>query len=205
MNARTPIAIALAALLAAPAAASAQTRRTTRATAPRHTTTSSTADALTVGGFIGFETGDLTGFALRADGELPFQQLSPQVKLSFVGSLGFTHFSKDVGAYGTLSFNLVKLVPAARFTLPLNPQFDLYGDAGLGLYYYSATAKTSFPGFPTVEATSSGVSLMMRLGAGGFYKVNPKVRIGAELGILPYFGKVDTTDFSIMAGAMFAI
>lgn len=206
MHARTLFAVTLAALLAAPAAR-AQTRTSTssRAQASRPATTTAAAtgtDTLSVGGFVGFETGDLTGFALRLDGEMPFQQLSPQVKLSFVGSLGYTHFGKDV-PFGDITFNIVKVVPAARFTLPVNPQIDLYGDAGLGLYYYSGTTKVTFPF--TVKDTTSGIGVLMRFGAGGFYRVNPKLRIGAELGVVPYFNEVDTTDFTIMVGAMFSI
>lgn len=202
MHVRTSLALALAALLA-PVAASAQAKTQAKTQTTRSGGYGSP-DSLSLGGFVGFETGDLTGFALRLDGEMPFQSLSPEVKLSGVGSLGFTHFGQDV-PFGTLTYNIVKLVPAARFTMALNPQFDLYGDAGLGLYYYSATLKTNMPFFGTVEASSTGVGLMMRLGVGGFYKVNPKVKIGAELGLDPYFGKVGTNDWTIMAGAMFAI
>ncbi|HEY6099620.1 MAG TPA: outer membrane beta-barrel protein, partial [Anaeromyxobacter sp.] len=100
---------------------------------------------------------------------------------------------------------IVKLVPAARFTLPINPQIDVYGDGGLGLYYYSFSTKQTIPGFITFTDSGSGVGFVMRLAAGGFYKVNPKLKLGAELGLLPYFNKVDTTDFTIMAGAMFAL
>jgi Outer membrane protein beta-barrel domain len=203
MLARPLFAAALAALLAVPSAGSAQAKRGTRtqAAAPAGATAPG---ALTVGGFIGIETGDLSGFALRVDGELPFQRLSPQVNLSLVGSLGYTHFGKDI-PFGTIRYNIVHVIPAARFTLPVNPQFDVYGDAGLGLYYYSGTAKTTVPFFGTVEDSTSGVGLMMRFAVGGFYHVSPKLRLGAELGLLPYFNKVDTNDWSLLVGAMFAI
>jgi opacity protein-like surface antigen len=203
MHVRTPVSLAVAALLAVPLSASAQAKRGTRAqTTPAASTT--TGGGLSVGGFVGYESGDLAGFSLRLDGELPFQQLAPQIALSFVGSLGYTHFSEDV-PFGSNTFNIFKLIPAARFTLPVNPQIDLYGDAGLGLYYYSFSSKITFPGFPAFESTGSGTGLMMRFAAGGFFKVNPKTKIGAEIGILPYFNKVDTTDFEIMVGAMFAL
>jgi Outer membrane protein beta-barrel domain len=203
MHVRTPVALAVAALVAAPFPASAQAKRATRTqTTPAASTTPGA--GLSVGGFIGYESGDLAGLSLRLDGELPIQQLSPQIALSFVGSLGYTHFSQDI-AFGDIKFNIFKLVPAARFTLPVNPQFDLYGDAGLGLYYYSFTTTQTLPFFGTVKDTGSGTGLMMRFAAGGFLKLNPKTKIGAEIGILPYFNKVDTTDFSIMVGAMFAL
>jgi outer membrane protein with beta-barrel domain len=205
MHCRTPIALALAALLAAPFAASAQATKargpTTRATG----TTTQPGDGLSVGGFIGFETGDLTGLALRADAELPFQQLSPQLKLSLVGSLGYTHFGKDV-PFGDITFNVVQAIPAVRLTLPINPQLDLYGDGGLGLYYYRFTSKQTLPPFAfVVDDSGSGLGLLMRLAVGGFYKVSPQLRLGAEVGVLPYFNKIDTTDLTILVGAMFVL
>jgi hypothetical protein len=205
MHFRTPIALAVAALLAAPLAASAQaTKKGTKASTTRAAGTATTpGDGLSVGGFIGYETGDLSGLALRADAELPFQQIAPQVKLSLLGSLGYTHFGKDV-PFGDITFNVVQLVPAARFTLPLNPQLDLYGDAGLGLYYYRFTSKQTFFGVG-VNDSGSGLGLLMRIAAGGFFKVSPQLKLGAEVGVLPYFNKVDTTDLTIMVGAMFAL
>ncbi len=203
MHFRTPIALAAAALLAAPLAASAQATKTRASTTRATGTATAAGDGLSVGGFIGFETGDLTGLALRADAELPFQQISPQVKLSLVGSLGYTHFGKDI-PFGDITFNVVQLVPAARFTLPVNPQLDLYGDGGLGLYFYHFSSKQTFFGVAANDS-GSGLGLLMRLAVGGFYKVSPQLKLGAELGVLPYFNKIDTTDVTIMVGAMFAM
>lgn len=206
MLVRTPVALALAVLLAAPTSAAAQAKRgaPAGATQPAAATGTTPAGGLSVGGFIGFESGDLTGFALRLDGEMPLQMVSPQVALSLVGSAGYTHFSKDI-AFGDITFNIVKLVPAARFTLAINPQVDLYGDGGLGLYYYSFHTSQSIPVLGTFRDSGSGLGLMMRLAVGAFYKVNPKLRLGAEFGVLPYFNKVDTTDVTLMVGAMFAL
>jgi len=206
MHPRTLSAVALAALLAVPAVAGAQAKRsTTSAKASRATpAASSSAPNLSVGGSLGYEFGNADGFALRLDGELPFQMLAPKVALSFVGSLGYTRFSENI-PYGDVKTNLFKLVPAARFTMPVAPEVDLYGDGGLGLYHYSSTAKTNVPFLGTMEASTSGFGFMLRFGAGAFYKINPKVKLSAELGLSPYFGDVDTTDFTIMLGAMFAI
>lgn len=205
MHFRTPIALAVVALLAAPVAASAQAMKPKPGTVRGAGTSTAAGDGLSVGGFIGFETGDLTGLALRADAELPFQQLSPQLKLSLVGSLGYTHFGKDV-PFGDITFNVVQLIPAARFTLPINPQLDLYGDGGLGLYYYRFTSKQTLPPFGfVVNDSGSGIGLLMRLAVGGFYKVSPQLRLGAEVGVLPYFNKIDTTDLTLLVGAMFVL
>ncbi|HET7825974.1 MAG TPA: outer membrane beta-barrel protein [Anaeromyxobacter sp.] len=211
MHYRTPIALAVAALLAAPLTASAQaSKKGTRASTTRAAgTATAPGDGLSVGGFIGYEGGDLSGLTLRADAELPFQQLSPQVKLSLVGSLGYTHFGKDIdapGLSGDITFNVVHAIPAARFTLPINPQIDLYGDAGLGLYFYHFTTKQTVFGVPAATHVSgSGLGLLMRIAVGGFYRVSPQLRVGAEVGVLPYFNKIDTTDWTLLVGAMFAL
>ena len=43
----------------------------------------------------------------------------------------------------------------------------------------------------------------MRLAVGGTYQVDPRFAVGAELGINPYFGEADTTNFFIgVGGAM---
>ncbi len=94
--------------------------------------------------------------------------------------------------------------PARRFTLPVAPQISLYGDAGLGLYYGSFTSKWSFFG-TNYEVSDSNFGFMMRFGVGGFYELNPQTKLSAEISLLPYFGDVDTTTWTLGVGAMFAL
>jgi opacity protein-like surface antigen len=187
MNARSLLAVALAALVF-PLAAPAQT--------------GPASDALSLGGWLGYESGDADGFQLRADAELPFQQLTPQIKLSLVGSVGYTFAGYDLlGA--DVSVNRLKIVPAARFTLPVNPQFSLFGDAGIGLHYTSVDVDyDQFAGF---DYDDSELGLMLRFAAGAFFHVNPQVRIGGQVVIDPIFGDYDDTTFAFMAGAMFQL
>jgi opacity protein-like surface antigen len=199
MNVRSLLAVALAALLV-PLAASAQTRRTSSARPA--------ADALSVGGWLGYEMGDADGFQLRVDGEMPFQQLTPQVKLSLVGSIGYTFAGYDVGGgFGVpgadVSVNRLKIVPAARFTLPVNPQLSLFGDAGLGLHYTSVSFE--YDGFSGLDFDDSEVGLLLRFAAGAFFQVNPQLRVGGQIVLDPMFGDYDDTTFAIMAGAMFQL
>lgn len=177
--------------------------------------TSSTAgaplDGLQVGGFIGYETADVSGLALRLDGEIPFRDLSPQVKLSWVGSLGYSHLTWDTFG-GSFTANVLKIVPAARFTLPLNPQFDLFGDVGLGLAFVSASFDTPFFGGSVSDST---VNLMMRFGAGAWYHANDRLKVGAMLELDPIFGDFgfsrpgftanSQTTFNILFGAMYRL
>jgi hypothetical protein len=205
MKVRSLFALALAALLAPVAASAAPTGR------PAPVATTSSTSALEIGGFVGWESDDIGGIALRLDGELPFQALSPQIKMSWVGSIGFSHLSDDFNGID-VAVNILKLVPAARFTLPLNNQFSLYADGGLGLYYASWSMEspdlTVGPiTIPGTKIDDSDFGLMMRIGAGAWYQVNPKTRIGASLEFDPYFGDVfgpeGQTTFLIQAGAMF--
>jgi opacity protein-like surface antigen len=200
MKVRSLFALALAALLA-PVAASAAPTSTSRTA-----TTSSSLPALELGGFVGYETDDVSGIALRVDGELPFQALSPQIKLSWVGSIGFSHLTQSEGGFGLsadFTANVLKVIPAARFTLPLNQQFSLFADAGLGFYYASTEIETTLPIIGTTKVDDSELGLMMRVGAGAWFNVNPTTRIGASLEFDPYFGDFDQNTFIVQAGAMF--
>jgi opacity protein-like surface antigen len=197
MTTKFPLAtLALATLLATPAV-QAQTRRTPPRAAT--TTTTDVDQTLRVGGLVGFEWGDFDGFALRADGELPFRRLAPNVTLSGVGSVGLSFLGEDVGAGVDADFTIFEVLPAARATLEVDPQLSVYADAGIGLYY----ASLSFD--PEVFDDDSSVGITTRFGAGGFYAVNEQLRIGAEAAIHPRFGDLDDTTFTLMAGAQFAL
>jgi hypothetical protein len=202
MHVRSLLVVALAALLSAPLAASAQARPAARsASAP---------SALAVGGWLGYETGDLDGVALRLEGELPFQQLTPEIALSFVGSAGYSRLSEDLGGGFDITANILKLVPAARFTLAVTPELSLFGDGGLGLYYASVTADTvdldpvTFQ-FRRREVSDSNVGLMMRLGVGAFFRVNPQLRLGGALVLDPMFGDYDDSTFTVQVGLSYQL
>jgi len=171
-------------------------------------------DGLEVGGFIGYETDDVSGLSLRFDGELPFRQLTPQLKMSLVGSLGFNYLTTDSFGGAKLSTYSLYVVPAARFTMPLNEQFDVFGDAGLGLaYVHGKLTIPSVFGFGGGEFTDSTINLMMRLGVGAWYHVNPQLKVGALIEFDPVFGDYGFSSrggaggsqsfFNIQVGAMF--
>ncbi len=206
MHVRTMLAVALAALLTTPLAAGAQAKKgtTTRAQPARSSaaSTSSASKALSIGGWVGYEWGDADGFQLRLDGEMPFQKLTPQIDLSFVGSLGYTRATYDV--FGSdLTVSRFKVVPAARFSFPVNPQFTLFGDAGLGFHYTKVTI--DYSAFGLGDVSDSEFSFMLRLGAGGFYHVNPRMRLGASFMIDPMFGDYDDTTFALLVGLMYTL
>jgi opacity protein-like surface antigen len=193
MNVRSLLAVALAALLA-PLAASAQTRGA-------RATSTAPASAFSLGGWIGPELGDADGFQLRADGELPFQQIAPRVGLSLVGSIGYTFAGYDTFGQD-VSVDRLKIVPTARFTFPLNPKVSFFGDAGLGLHYTSVSVE-GFGG----DASDSDVGFLLRFGAGAFFPIQPNIKLGAQLVLDRMFGDdfYDDSSFSILGGAMFTL
>jgi hypothetical protein len=207
MKSRSLFALALAATLV-PAAALATPRS---AGSPSASPMSS---GLTFGGFVGYETDDLSGISLRVDGEAPFGALSPQLRLSFVGSIGISHLTDDAafgGATADATANILKIVPAARFSIPVNNQLTFFADAGLGVYYSSWTIEMTeiVPGFPALRTKidDNELGLVGRIGAGAWFDVNPSTRIGGMLEFNPYFGDViansDQNTFLFQIGAMF--
>jgi hypothetical protein len=201
MHVRVPLVLALLAGPVATPAAPAEPgagARPASATAPR-------GGALAVGGFVGYETDDLSGLSLRLDGELPFTALAPQLDLSLVGSIGFSRLTDEQGVLD-FSANILKVVPAARFSFAVQPKLTLFADGGLGLYYSSWTIEnTRFGG----QTDDGELGIVMRLGAGAWYAVNPNARVGAMIELDPYFGDVileaDQTTFLIQVGAMFTL
>ena len=184
----------LALALSLPVAAQAQTR----------TSTAHHADgqdgALRLGLFVGpeFASGE-TGVAVRGDLSTVLTQLAPNVRLDGVLSLGYTHFSLGASDFDA-TVNLVRLVPTARFVFPVASKVALYGDAGMGLYFGSASYGSVFN-----RASSNLFGLNMRFAGGAMFDVAPNVRLGAELGVNPYFGDFDQTTTTLMFAAQFRL
>jgi hypothetical protein len=182
MKPRSLFAVALAATLVPVLAAAA----------PASAAKGSSRLSMWAGGFFGYETDDFDGLALRADVEGPLGALSPQVDLSWVGSLGYSRLSDEVPGNVDVDADILKFIPAARLSFPVNPQLTLFADAGLGFYYANVEDDDEF-------------SLMMRFGGGGWLELNQTTRIGAAVEVDPYFGDFDQTTFIIQAGVMFRL
>jgi opacity protein-like surface antigen len=155
-----------------------------------------------VGAFVGYETDDFAGLSLRVDGELPIRALTPRIALSLVGSLGYSRLAWDPGYDVKATANAVKVVPAARLTVPVAARVSLFGDVGLGLAWVAA--KIDFP--PTANANgladvnSSTSNVMMRLGVGGWYQVSEPVKIGVLLELDPIFGDFGFKSSNVVTG-----
>jgi opacity protein-like surface antigen len=194
------LALAAASTLALPDLASAQSRRSAPASAP---------SSMQVGTLIGFEDGSgNTGIALRVDGEWYWQALAPQVRLSFVGSVGFSHWTYNAGFFQTpnSSLSIFKFTPALRFSFGNSPTIRPYGDAGLGLHYATFSIKERDPFTGNVfTASDSDVSAHLRFAGGILFHVSPGLALGAEIDFIPYFGSVDDNTFSLMFQASFRL
>jgi hypothetical protein len=166
---------------------------------------------LQVGALVGYETDRVSGLTLRLDGELELRELGSRVKLSGIGSVAYSHLTESVPPFSELKSDVIKAVPAARFTLPINPQFDVFGDVGLGIAYVSAKVETNVPFFGSTSTSGSSFNIMMRLGAGAWFHVNPQLRVGAMLEFDPIFGDYgfsgasSQNTFNILAGAMYRL
>ncbi len=203
MKMRSLLAVVFAALVPALVSAAPGARAT-----PAQTSTAQQSgpivQGLSLGGFAGYSTDDVSGLTLRADGELPFRRLAPQLGLSWAGSIGFSHLTDS--AYGVdLTANVLTIVPAARFTFSVNPQFSFFGDAGLGLYYAATKAEWTDPFLGPRSTSDSDVGLMLRFQAGAFFQLTPGVRLGALIGVDPMLGDFDQNPWNLMVGAMFRI
>jgi hypothetical protein len=191
---RTPLALLAALALALPGIASAQAR----GGGPRPQ----------MGALIGLEDGDGdTGLSLRLDGEFDYQALAPAVRLSFVGSLGYSRWSYNPGFFSDLdaTLNIFKFIPAARFSFGRSPFIRPYFDAGLGLYYASFSVETRDAFGRVYRSTDSDMSLMMRFAGGLLFHVSPGLSLGGEVGLTPYFGDVDDNTFSLLFAATFRL
>lgn len=157
-----------------------------------------------VAAFIDGEFGDLDGFALRVDGIMPIQPLSSTIDLLGVVQLGFTHLGADI-PYGDVAWNMVKVTAVGRGQMALTPEIDAYADLGLGFYFGGWKSEATIPFYGTVSGSDTTGGLQMRIAAGGTYRVNQQMGIGAELGFNPYFGDAETTNFFIGAGVTYKL
>lgn len=189
------LALALAAALALPGLASAQARRPAGA--------SPGAGGPQLGLLVGFEDGDGdTGLALRVDGEWPLQVLSPQIRMSLVGSVGLSRWDFNSGFFSEIDTTLTifKLTPALRFSFGNNPTIRPYGDIGLGVHY--ASLSFSAPG---ISDSDSDVSIHMRFAGGILFHLSPAFSLGGEIDFTPYFGEVNDSTVSLLFSAQFRL
>jgi hypothetical protein len=205
------VAATLTLLLAPPASAAPAKKAAPAKAAPAAAPTAAPAagggldlSKASVSAYLGGEFGDLDGFYLRADGSLPIMPLTPKVDLLGVVSLGFTHLGADI-PYGDISWNMLRVTAAARAQMAVAPQIEVFADAGLGFYFGGWSSEADLPLYGTVEADDTTGGVTMRFAAGGLYQLNEQMKLAAELGLNPYFGDADTTNFFIGVGVEYKL
>lgn len=157
---------------------------------------------------IGVEADGDSGLALRFDAGFPLRPLGPSVGFALLGSVGFSHFSRDQIVFFNerwkTTTNVFRIAPAVRFTFGGSQVLKPYADAGLGLYIASADLHVyDYPSgvlLSTASSTDSGIFL--RLAGGLLVQVSQAVSLGAELGYQPASGRLDNT-FHVMGEVAF--
>jgi hypothetical protein len=108
---------------------------------------------------------------------------------------------------------MVRVLGSGRVQMNLAPKLDGWADLGIGFYYGSGKVEAQtivgfdpnppfLPIYGTVTGKSNSGGFTMRLAVGGTYEIDPRYSLCAELGLNPYFGDADTTNFFIGVGAM---
>ncbi len=189
MTSRSVASLLAAALLVLPALARGQDRPTTidvsneQPPGLAHATT-------WIGAAGGLETvAGWRGYRVALAGEFPVGRIGPPLLLEAVVDASYAHLS---GGLTELS-----LVPAARVNWAIRPAYGAYGDVGVGIYRARADGATHMGG-------------VMRLAAGAYYELSPRIRVFAEGGARPHFGALrrredGVTTYTVMTGVKLGI
>lgn len=167
------------------------------ASAQGHATTGTTTTADNVrrlGVLGGFEFESDTGFGLRGDMEIMPLTTFGGGTLKLLGSVGWTYYSPSHS-----SVNVLRFIPGVRYLHPLQDKLGVYGDGGLGLYYAHQSIDSFYGG-----GSDNEVSLLIRLAGGLYYEVSPSMRVVGEIGVMPHFGDLDITPFTLLGGVSWA-
>jgi hypothetical protein len=161
-----------------------------------------------LGGFAGYEAANVSGLSYRLDGAVPVLDVGPKIRLSAVVSLGYSRLSGRMG-FLELTADVFKLVPAARFTVPLGARFSVFADVGFGVAFVSAHLASTDPAAVSVTAPSDrSLNAMARVGLGAWYHATRWLKVGAMaemdpiLGDFAYAGAAAQNTFLVQGGMM---
>ncbi|MBI5067559.1 MAG: hypothetical protein HZB56_04910 [Deltaproteobacteria bacterium] len=200
-------AAALSLLAAAPAAAQSGGKRTPseKVAAVRDPSTAllgrwELAGAL--GFAIPFENQLGTGFKLAATGLHGQASLASGTVLQLGGTLAWTYNGYGSGVDGSL--DTVDLLPLARVRFTLNPQLFAFADGGIGLaiVHGSVSIPNQAPAPPT-RSTSTDAALLVKLGGGLGFELQPSLAITLEPAFHFYAKSGSITQFTLLAGAVY--
>lgn len=188
-------------LAAAPAKKSADSPR--YAVAP--SSSGSEIGSIAIGGNLGLDFGGNgygTGFRIQGNGYYTLLELAPKFMLDLGGDLDFIYNGCSQAGI-SCHLTTFEIVPTARFRYHLMPQLSLYGDAGLGLAFASATVDTSaLPGGGSISTSATGG--VFRIAGGVLYQIgNQLYLVGEPMGLNFYFYDGSAFHYSIQVGVQY--
>jgi opacity protein-like surface antigen len=151
---------------------------------------------------IPFESGVNTGFKLAAGAFYGLQTLKPGLVLQVGGSIGWTYngFASPLDG----SINTIELLPTARLRMAVQPKLFVYGDGGLGLaFVHEKITIPGFFGFPGASSSATDAALLLKLGAGIGYELQPNLSLVFEPAFNIYVKSGSMTQFTMMVGALY--
>jgi opacity protein-like surface antigen len=151
---------------------------------------------------IPFESGVNAGFKLAAGAFYGLQTLKPGLVLQVGGSVGWTYngFASPLDG----SINTIELLPTARLRMAVQPKLFVYGDGGLGLaFVHEKVTIPGFFGFPGASSSATDAALLIKLGAGIGYELQPNLSLVFEPAFNIYVKSGSLTQFTMMVGALY--
>jgi len=152
---------------------------------------------------IPFENQLDTGFKLAGTGLYGQSSLGGGTLLQLGGTLAWTYNGYGSGVDGSL--NSIDLLPLARLRFVLNPQLFAWADGGLGLAIVHASVTTpAIPPFvPATTASTTDAALLVKLGGGLGFELQPNLAITLEPAFHFYAKSGSITQFTLLAGVLF--
>ncbi len=149
-----------------------------------------------------FESGVNAGFKLAGGAFYGLQTLKPGLVLQVGGTVGWTYNGYASPIDGSL--NSIDLLPTARLRLAVQPRLFVYGDGGLGLAFvhYKATISL-YPGGPSFSSSGTDTALLVKLGGGVGYDIQPNLSLTFEPAFNIYLKSGSMTQFTMLVGALY--
>jgi opacity protein-like surface antigen len=158
---------------------------------------------------IPFESGVNAGFKVAGGAFYGLQALKPGLVLQVGGTVGWTYNGYPSPIDGSL--NTIDLLPTARLRLAVQPRLFVYGDGGLGLAIVHARITRPgipplppfYPGTPSTTESDTTAALLIKLGGGIGYDIQPNLSLTFEPAFNIYVKSGSITQFTMLVGALY--
>jgi Outer membrane protein beta-barrel domain len=157
---------------------------------------------------IPFESGVNAGFKVAGGAFYGLQTLKPGLVLQVGGTVGWTYNGYPSPIDGSL--NTFEVLPTARLRLAVQPRLFVYGDGGLGLAFVHSRstmpgfpAIPPFPAIPSTTVSNTDAALLLKLGGGIGYDIQPNLSLTFEPAFNIYMKSGSMTQFTMLVGALY--